>query len=445
MTRRELRSPVQGPRPVRGQRGRRAALLRARARARDHRREPAGRAADGALRRRAGSARPRCCVRASLPASRRWRRRNVEERGHPEFVVVVFDAWSDDPVAGASRGGARRARGAVRLGAARRARGRVAGRDARRAGPTRSRATSPRARPGRGVLPLPRARGPASRDELARARHAARPARARPSRASVRTRSPSSTASRGGSRTCSRTTCGSTISTATPARDAIVKPVERYNELRRVEAGRDRAGAGRGRARRDRRGQGRAQASTAAGWPPARQRERAHRSAVPPARPRAASGTRSAPQARACCGWRRSQRLGGARGASCGRICDRARRGARSGRASDVAAERLPLPGHAVRSEDRARGRRPRRVRIGRGADGCCPCSRRSGASASSAPVDGGGADGARYEIFHDVLAEAVLAWRREQELERERRTAAQRHRRLLALSRSRSARRSRR
>ena len=25
-------------------------------------------------------------------------RRNVEERGHPEFVVVVFDAWSEDPV-----------------------------------------------------------------------------------------------------------------------------------------------------------------------------------------------------------------------------------------------------------------------------------------------------------------------------------------------------------
>ena len=38
--------------------------------------------------------------------------------------------------------------------------------------------------------------------------------------------------------------------------------------------------------------------------------------------------------------------------------------------------------------------------------------------------VDGAGADGARYEIFHDVLAEPVLAWRREQELERERRAA---------------------
>ena len=45
--------------------------------------------------------------------------------------------------------------------------------------------------------------------------------------------------------------------------------------------------------------------------------------------------------------------------------------------------------------------------------------------------VDGAGANGARYEIFHDVLGEAVLAWRREQELERERRAAEQRHRRL--------------
>jgi WD40 repeat protein len=46
------------------------------------------------------------------------------------------------------------------------------------------------------------------------------------------------------------------------------------------------------------------------------------------------------------------------------------------------------------------------------------------------------GAEGPRYEIFHDVLAEAVLAWRTEHEAERkleaERATAARRHRRLL-------------
>jgi WD40 repeat protein len=46
------------------------------------------------------------------------------------------------------------------------------------------------------------------------------------------------------------------------------------------------------------------------------------------------------------------------------------------------------------------------------------------------------GAAGPRYEIFHDVLAEAVLAWRARHEadrrLEEERRAAARRHRRLL-------------
>ena len=50
-------------------------------------------------------------------------------------------------------------------------------------------------------------------------------------------------------------------------------------------------------------------------------------------------------------------------------------------------------------------------------------------------PVDGAGANGDRYEIYHDVLADAVLGWRREQELERERRTAEKRHRRLAAVA----------
>src|SRR5207247_5787086 len=31
---------------------------------------------------------------------RRVARANVEERGHPEFAIVVFAGWSDDPVAG---------------------------------------------------------------------------------------------------------------------------------------------------------------------------------------------------------------------------------------------------------------------------------------------------------------------------------------------------------
>ena len=50
-----------------------------------------------------------------------------------------------------------------------------------------------------------------------------------------------------------------------------------------------------------------------------------------------------------------------------------------------------------------------------------------------------GGAEGRRYEIFHDVLAEPVLAWRRTfvagAALERERETARRRHRGLLAIA----------
>lgn len=49
------------------------------------------------------------------------------------------------------------------------------------------------------------------------------------------------------------------------------------------------------------------------------------------------------------------------------------------------------------------------------------------------------GAAGPRYEIFHDVLADAVLAWRArheaERRLEEERRAAARRHRRLLVIA----------
>ena len=49
--------------------------------------------------------------------------------------------------------------------------------------------------------------------------------------------------------------------------------------------------------------------------------------------------------------------------------------------------------------------------------------------------VDGGAGGGERYEIFHDVLADAVLAWRAQRRLERERQVAARRHRRLLAIA----------
>jgi WD40 repeat protein len=49
--------------------------------------------------------------------------------------------------------------------------------------------------------------------------------------------------------------------------------------------------------------------------------------------------------------------------------------------------------------------------------------------------VDGAGGGGERYEIFHDVLAEPVLAWRGRRQLERERFEAARRSRRLLAVT----------
>ena len=51
--------------------------------------------------------------------------------------------------------------------------------------------------------------------------------------------------------------------------------------------------------------------------------------------------------------------------------------------------------------------------------------------------VDGANGGGRRYEIFHDVLADPVLAWRAERRLERERHEAERKHRRLLALAAS--------
>jgi WD40 repeat protein len=51
--------------------------------------------------------------------------------------------------------------------------------------------------------------------------------------------------------------------------------------------------------------------------------------------------------------------------------------------------------------------------------------------------VDGPDGGGARYEIFHDVLSDPVLAWRAERRLERQREEADRRHRRLLILAAS--------
>ena len=85
------------------------------------------------------------------------------------------------------------------------------------------------------------------------------------------------------------------------------------------------------------------------------------------------------------------------------------------------------------RDEDRALRRRPRRLRervSGRVAGGARAACTRSGPSR---------VEGERYEIFHDVLAEPVLAWRREFEartaVERERDAAHRRQRRLIVLA----------
>ena len=102
----------------------------------------------------------------------------------------------------------------------------------------------------RGVLPLSRldrrrrARSPSS----SRARSTASTCASASSSRCARTRSRSSTSSRGASRICSTTTCASITSSARQARDAIVKPVERFNQTLAPgdSADHDRAGARRG-------------------------------------------------------------------------------------------------------------------------------------------------------------------------------------------------------
>ena len=213
------------------------------------------------------------------------------------------------------------------------------------------------------------------------------------------------------------------------ARDAITKPVERYNEAHGA-VDRGRGGADRGRARSDGRRQGR----------PRRRRARArrrgdgrgpNRGALSPARARADLG-------------------GGARGRveSPGRSDPRStgrRRGNRS---------HAPAPGRRGLSADEKDLAAdvfrylvtPSGTKIAHGAGDLAeyasvdeqrllPVLATLGRERILRPVDGANGDGGRYEIFHDVLGEAVLAWRRERELERERRTAERRNRRLALLA----------
>ena len=108
------------------------------------------------------------------------------------------------------------------------------------------------------------------------------------------------------------------------------------------------------------------------------------------------------------------------------------RRRARSRRAS------VQPPRDAVGDEDLARGRRSRALR-GRGSEPARAGARRTRCGSYPSPRPGQGRRSTRYEIFHDVLAPAVLAWRTRHEaeraLERERAAARLRHRRVAGVA----------
>ena len=242
----------------------------------------------------------------------------------------------------------------------------------------------------------------------------------------------SSTASRAGSRTCSRTTCGSTTSIARAARDAVVKPVERYNELAgesiEVEPELDR-----GRARPD---GGRARSTSGmrvAGWradggAPAGSRRHTSSSSS------SGSGRRSAPPGSSRLRAETLVRGSAAQSRSCARIY--------GGRSRSSRPTRRTWRRMFSASSSRPRGPRSHTV------SATSPSTRRSTSERLLPVLSTLGRERivrhgrrcrrrrrSRYEIFHDVLGEAVLAWRREQELERERRAAERRHRRLAVVA----------
>ena len=178
------------------------------------------------------------------------------------------------------------------------------------------------------------------------------------------------------------------------ARAAIVGPLDRWNAVapRRAHGDRARARRRRGRARCSRsRGASRRRTSSSCSSASGRQEQRERLVA-------SARGDAAPPRRRGGDRQRASRA--------------RARRAAAArGRDRD---ERAPVPRHAVAHEDRALVRRSRRLheRVARrAAAGAGACSRRSGSCARCRRRRTGGS---RYEIFHDVLAEPVLAWRRE-------------------------------
>ena len=287
----------------------------------------------------------------------------------------------------------------------------------------------PRPRSGGGVLPVPR-----RRQWAALVRRGA-PALLGTPRASTswspcaRTPSRSSTASPAGSRACSRTHCGSTGSIASAARAAIIGPVERYAALAGsavavepalIDAVLDEVGAGQIELALGGLG-------TVDGEPVATRIEAPYLQLV-------------------------MQRLWEEERAAGSSVCARRRsRGWAALGTSSRSTSTVPWPS-CLRSRRRSRpassttssrlrGRRsPTRSRTSPTSAGvpsarssrCCATLSAAGSCARSTRVV------SRYEIFHDVLAQPVLAWRvgyeAEREVEGQQEASDRRHRQLLAI-----------
>ena len=223
--------------------------------------------------------------------------------------------------------------------------------------------------------------------------------------------------SRAASPTSLPTTSGSTTSTRRAAAPRSSGPIERYNELT-GEDGRGRARA-RGRGPRSSRGgRGRRRASRPRGC---RERRRSRIEApVPAARASSGCGRSSANGARPFSASQRSGSWAG-RSRSCERHLERAL-GSLQPAEQDVAATMFD---HLVTPSGSKIAHRPRDLAqyAEVGESEVMPVLDALGRERIVRAVDGAGG-GERYEIFHDVLADGVLAWRARRVIERDREEA---------------------
>ncbi len=237
------------------------------------------------------------------------------------------------------------------------------------------------------------------------------------------------------SRTCSETTFGSSISTRTLLGRRSSGPIAQYNRMvgedETVEIEPDLVDAVLEQVAAGKVDVGQAGRGTVAG----QRRSGPDRDAVPPARDAAALGRASGRPGRGHSG---STRCAGSaeRSASCATTSTVRSRTSRppsrtSRPASSTTSSRRP--GH----EDRPRARRSRDVRGNAPKPSSCRSSTSSVSERILRSVSGNG-HGSHYEIFHDVLAEPVLAWKAahdaRRELERQRAEAERRHRRLVGV-----------